>query len=342
MEYLQPLAESSNRPIPITVDFLESIRYQDDQRYFQQDIPERIDIEKPTGQINRIVDKLATIFPGDQMISNKISINKVKDPLPISTVQYAGITLTIDIVRQFKNIIELDNDLLNDRAAQVLATTTVDGICYYGLTGTLAIPRSIVRYLHNHSTIYAIFTIYDLDKVQNPMEIFRLLKPLPDNIPQLDFVGIPDRVAVNTLKETAYGMVMDDHQDLYHYLFVNLPYAYYKNCTVDCEFLSYNLTEQYYQAHSDCNISKINHLAYDIATNGLQSAIQFKLLDDGNIIPYFSNKRYLIARYLQLPEIPAIIILDKHKFSQHNILYRPNTDLKDFANQLFAPYFTFL
>lgn len=332
-----------NSMLKVTKKLLE-YHYNDDIKYEEGDKLDKHKAEFPdmelTTELNCICEYLPTKL-SPKLIYKETKFNKGGLSPYKSYVEYIPLTLTKEILDEFSGHIAINYNNNTDKdVAERLSQDTYDGLAFYGTTGTLALPQSMEKYIKDYGKLDCICAVYNYNL--SPIK-YPCFKNCKENIkiPDLNFKYIPETIKYAVLEEEEYG-TLQGNKGKYTYLFKNLPLEYYsKYIHIDSRTLAYSVEDDYFIGHSNSNQTKLNHLCYDVACNGLKKPIQLKLLEDGSSILYFSNKRQLMAQYLGVPSIPAIIILDNNKIPDYLCCYKPNFDCRDLANRLFNPYFLF-
>ena len=134
---------------------------------------------------------------------------------------------------------------------------------------------------------------------------------------------IPNYITHTIIKNESFGIIKDDNNIFEDciYVYKNLPRELFNIVSTDCETLSYNTNENIFYSHSKTNQFKLNLLCKDIAENGFYTPIQLMVMNDGTIIPYNSNKRFIIGVYLNAPSIPVCLLYNKSNFDNSNFHY---------------------
>lgn len=322
--------------LEITPELLSSYKYNDDIAYINGDnFAYKADIPFENTELNKYIEQLSS-EEFSPVLTTKETKKEEGDLSHIAGfVQYVERDICLKDLERFENLILDKNEPDTSENARKLLYNPYDGIRYYAKTNTLIVPECILSILPARCLV----ACYNLEAADS---IYYWFNPCLKNylVPKLEFVGIPETIKYSVFeekkcieKETPFGKAQC--------LYLNLPYEYYsKACCVDNETLAYSFNDRYFIGHSNCNESKLNHLCYDIAVNDFKKPLQFKLLDNGRIMPYMSNKRFLMALYLKLPYIPAVVCLDSVSFyEEEKNWYSPKEDVSKIANELFAPYF---
>lgn len=334
-----------NKMLDVSILKDDDLKYNDDIAYIEGDdiYAETKDISPITYSSeqdyrNFVVNKLGTseYSPELELDTCPLSVNNQQDCQSISESAYFEIKK--DFLNQFKNVIINENDEITEQNFNKLKDYFYDGMIYYAITDTLVIPQTIYHYLNDETTINVKITVYNYAKRIKDYEIFKNFGKTVQNT--LHFEYIPEICTFSKLKETKFGIfkALEDKYFDYNYLYINLPKEFYTNHIVDNKFLIYNTEESIYYGHSCANQTKLNVLAKDVAKNGLKKVIQFKLLKDGSLLPLFSNKRLLIAKYLGLPSIPACIISEPFASYDFSYYIKPEVN-KEKLNEFLKPYF---
>lgn len=323
----------------------EDLKYNDDIAYVEGDdiYAETKDISPITYSSeqdyrNFVVSKLGTseYSPELELDTCPLNVNNQQDCQSISESAYFEIKK--DFLDQFENVIINENDEITEQNFDKLKNYFYDGVIYYAVNDTLVIPQAIYHYLNDETPINVKITVYNYAKRIKDYEVFKNFGKTVQNT--LHFEYIPEICTFSKLKETKFGIfkALEDKYFDYNYLYINLPKEFYTNHIVDNKFLIYNTEENIYYGHSCANQTKLNVLAKDVAKNGLKKVIQFKLLKDGSLLPLFSNKRLLIAKYLGLPSIPACIISEPFTGYEFSHYIKPEVN-KEKLNEFLKPYF---
>lgn len=321
--------------------------YNDDIRYVEGEdltfhnaiVP---DMELTT-ELNCVCETLPTEL-APKLIYKEIPFKKGNMEVFKSYVEYIPIFLDINLIHTFseKGEVRINyNDGSDRKTAFKLINNTYDGVAFYGTNNTLVIPVSIYNLaVETGKPISCLCAVYNYNKCSVKYQCFDSCNDR--EIPELNFKYIPNTIKYAELEEEKYGTIQGKDGNTYTYLFKNIPFEYYSRCIhIDSRTLAYNFDKGYFIGHSNANQTKLNHLCYDVAKNGLKKCIQLKLLPDGSSVLYFSNKRQLVAQYLGVPSIPMVVILDNQEMPLYLSSYKPNIDCKDIANKLFNPYFLF-
>lgn len=309
-------------------ELFEKYRYNDDIEYLVgDDFNYKSDIEYPNTSINKLVESVAKEeipFEYEEIDYEKADLSHLT-----GTVEEVYININEEFLSRFSEVhIAYTDSLMEIRK---LKDASYDGISYYCKSDSLLIPSCIKDYILSRELKCKV-SIYNYAFCKENLR--GLFNCQIIDIPELKFIDIPKRIKYAKLKENKYIANKDSS-----ILYLNLPREYYRKICCDNETLAYNINKQCFIGHSNCNQTKLNHLCYDIAKNGFQKIIQLKLLEDGRLMPYFSNKRVLMAEYLNLPTIPAAIVLDSYKIWQN--FYYDSGNVRNFARKYLEPYFIF-
>jgi len=309
---LEPSLELFSRP------------YNDDSDYSDlRLLDSKSNVICPDVETNKILEMIKDNPDIPIIYKDEIDIENFSEVTSISTeVSSTYVTLDREFLNNHNYFLNRSDDDLESTALR-LKDEYYDGISHF---------------INNGREIYVI-----------PISIFRYLSTKPlncrvshyvrfKNAPKLDFQLIPKKIKYIYLTEKKFITYPSDHSGTFSVLYMNLPKEYYKEVLVDFKTLAYDKDRSYYIAHSDSNQTKINHLTYDIATNGLQKVVQLKLLSGGRLTPYYSNKRFLALYYLNLPTIPVAIVLDSYKYPEEFLL-ESQKDCSELAKKYLEPYF---
>ena len=223
-----------------------------------------------------------------------------------SNVNHIRIDLDFLILDDFKNIIINTFDKSFDLTK--ICNDRYDGINYYAPTDTLEIPKIIKDRIDLGECINVNMAIYNIDKAIVNHSIFNNLEQ--SSVPNLNFDYISKNIKYSFFEKEYKTELKIKNQPTFYCQYQNLLNSDYKSIKTDYQTLAYDVQEGIFYGHSNANQTKLNVLCNDIAKNGLLKPIQMKKFKNGDITPYFSNKRFLIALYLNLPLIPICIITD--------------------------------
>ena len=314
--------------LPITI-LENNIKYNDDIQYVDGD-----NIFEPTkdlshtaytnkiNYINYIIDTVAENNQYQPLIFKSFQKNYDVDTKPFtSTVYHKIINLNAITLCCFKNIkIIYYNDNIE------IAQNRYDSVNYYAHTDFLEIPKSIYDYIMSGNTIPTNIAIYNFHIPKDPNFLTDNIR-IP-NVPNLHFEYIPEKITYSTINKMITGQIKSNYDDsIFYYTFIDLPKSIYNQVYLDCQTLAFDTQENIFYGHSNANQTKLNVLCQDIAKNGLKKPIQLRLMNDNVIFPYFSNKRILMAKYLDLPSIPACIIYNQNQAkldinNLYNVFYK--------------------
>ena len=286
--------------------------------------------------LNEVCENLAQTAP--IIFYEDIPFNKGNLSIFKSWCQNLTLDLTMKDFDDFQNVELSEDDPDDEPTALKLVNNTYDGVSYYSIYDTLQVPRSIYHYIEKHGHLTCQVTLYNYDRRIVDHKIFNQALTTCQ-IPELDFKYIPETIKYSKIGEHRTGHIRGKDGVLYFYYYFNLPKEYYTKCiNIDCRTCCYNVNKGYFVGHSNTNQTKLNHLCYDIANNGLKSVIQIKLLNNGNSMVYFANKREFMAHYLGYPTLPAVVIMDGWNLPLYKNLWKLESHA-ELANQLFNPYF---
>lgn len=286
--------------------------------------------------LNEVCENLAQTAP--TIFYEDIPFNKGDLSIFKSWCQNLTLDLTMKDFEDFQNVVLSEDDPDDDPTALKLINNTYDGVSYYSIHDVLQVPRSIYHYIEKHGHLTCQVTLYNYDRRIIDHKIFKQALTTCQ-IPELDFKYIPETIKYGKIGEHRTGNLRGTDGVMYFYYYFNLPKEYYTKCiNIDCRTCCYNVNKGYFVGHSNTNQTKLNHLCYDIANNGLKSVIQIKLLNDGNSMVYFANKREFMAHYLGYPTLPAVVIMDGWNLPLYKNLWKLESHA-ELANQLFNPYF---
>lgn len=175
----------------------------------------------------------------------------------------------------------------------------------------------VIRLLENTNWEYELLKI-DKPQVGNIDNLRKIDKPL-------DFI-FPQEIYYKKFKNTTYGKL----EGLSYYTF-NLPLEYYQNHKIKPNMLFYKNNTW---TSSDKEHSQVQNLINNIAKVGFNCPLCFRLCRNGQLYPMACNTRLFIARYLDLPYIPAIILIG----GDFDDLGDNNMDYKNFVNKYLGSY----
>lgn len=316
-----------------SLEFFESIPYNDDIEYLKtDDLSYHSNTPYPDNKENIQVETLAK-----KWLPMRQEIVDFEGPGDLShfsgIVQEINKNINKNFLSHFGSIIEDQND--SNLPISVLKNLSYDGIRYYCKTDTLVVPQVLLNYIQNSENgIRCKISVYNYKYCRKDLKNILRCKKIKEQ--KLEFKFIPEKIKYSILEETIY--LKDPCNGLFS-LYTNLPREYYRKICLDNETLAYNVNKQCFIGHSNCNQTKINHLCYDVAKNGFQKVIQLRLMPDGRLMPYFSNKRVLIAEYLNFPSIPVVIICNSFDYIPENFLYYNSGEVKELADKYLKPYF---
>ena len=216
-----------------------------------------------------------------------------------------------------------------------------DLIEYFGTLNLFKISFEFLYLYKKYNLKTCKCTVYALEKSKNIPQILKAGKIIK-NIPQFNIIK-NEKIKYSFFNNIDY-FVLNPCQTGFQYntyiLACNIPYEYYiKAIHLSDAICCYDLDiNNYWFANSSKNrfISLIN----DIKTNGIKEPIALKINGNGQFISSEDcNLRTLIAIYLKLPYIPAIIYNTPQMTNQQKLI--PPKNLIKQANALFNPYFFF-
>lgn len=296
------------------------IKYNDDLKYVDGD-----DIFKPTidkshkssyhdkiSYINYVVDNLGE-NNNYKLITKSFEKNYHVDLKPItSLVTHKIIKMNFVSLCDFNVRIIDNNDVLD------VKDDRYDSINYYGTSDILEVPKIIYDKLKEGNELEINMALYNMDKCIKHHDMFKNDKKI--NRPNLILEYIPKKINYSFLDKEFNGVIKSElkEYDDFYYQYRNLSREEYNKIMLDCQTLAYDVDEKFFYGHSNSNQTKINVLCKDIANDGLKKVIQLRLFDNGKMVSYFSNKRLLIAKYLDLPMIPCCIIYN-NSLSKYNL-----------------------
>ena len=253
-------------------------------------------------------------------------------------VENVEIELTEDIIHQFKHIFVKDSEDSEEEALQ-LAQDNYDGVSYYAGADFLWLPIGIKHYVEDHQKMKVKVAVYDFWNRINFNTPFENLCQLVYPKEPIDFPYIPDKIKYSVFEERKFERISTEFGD-WLCLFVNAPYEYYsKHIDIDCRTLAYNITENCWVGHSNDNFSKMNHLCYSVAKNGLPIPVAAEFCGStGNCILYASNKKQMMAQYIRCPTIPLILIVSPVRV-ERGLLFSTDEVNKELANSIVNPEF---
>ena len=299
------------------------LKYNDDVDYTKFDdlySNYKHNICQPTSNEQKYIDKILSITSDKKNfeISN-VKVSHIKPDMKkyITSVKCKHITLHKNELYKYKNVLIDENDDDTDEIFNELQFKYYSGVRYYSNTDTIVIPKAIYNRIDNTDVL---ITIYG-----------------NDDIPNIDMKYIPNIINHTIVKNESFGIIKDDNNIFEDciYVYKNLPRELFNIVSTDCETLSYNTNENIFYSHSKTNQFKLNLLCKDIAENGFYTPIQLMVMNDGTIIPYNSNKRFIIGVYLNAPSIPVCLLYNKSKFNNTNFHYiHTNKNI----NELTSPY----
>lgn len=327
----------------------DKIRYNDDIAYVEGDdlystSPEEVPIDYTNSKdySNYVVYQLGTQTYCPSMKYEDIDYTPGDLKYLTSMVECQQITLTKENLKDFDKVQITDYDPINDEMFEFLKNERYDGVCYYAETDTLIIPSTIQHYLERDGEVSVLITLYNMNNAIKKHSLFTE-RDYP-TIPNLQFSYIPQTIKYSKLNiEMINGQIpapKSSKEDLYfdfNYIYTNLPREYFKYIAIDSRALAYDINEEIFYGHSNSNQTKMNALCKDIAMNGFKSPIQLKLLSDGTLVSYFSNKRLLAGLYLNCPTLPVCIIYEPYINNRDIYHYLPTPNIEE-MNKILYPY----
>lgn len=164
---------------------------------------------------------------------------------------------------------------------------------------------------------------YNINRIENPKQ--GDIENLKNKDLPLDFI-FPKDISYKTFKESKFGKI----ENLNYYA-INLPLDYYKTHLVKDNQLYYDNNTW---TSSDKSHKQVQDLIDDIAKEGFNCPLCFRLCRNGQLCPMACNTRLFIARYLDLPYIPAIILIG----GDFDDLGQKDKDFRDLANKYLSPF----
>lgn len=196
-------------------------------------------------------------------------------------------------------------------------------------------PTDVTVILNKINKIFYVPGFYKRILSDNPDKKFDLNTKIIDkatpDIPQPDF-DIPKVVNYKKFSALAYGNIQLGGEQVFYYC-LNLPAEYYLTHYKEYDHLLYDLQKKQFLS-SNKDFSTVQYLINSIATEGFRNPLIFKINNNGLLKGICNSTRLMIARLLQLPTIPAVIVL-----SPSNTFVNSNTgDYRDLAEKYLSPY----
>lgn len=143
----------------------------------------------------------------------------------------------------------------------------------------------------------------------------------------------PKNTNYKVFKENKFGNIQIGGKNVMYY-FLNLPKEYYLTHYKYYDHLLYNTDTGRYQAFQKPDI-ELQELINSIAEEGFRCPLLFYVNQSGMLKGICNKARLMIARYLDLPSIPAVIILAESAGSFANSI---SGNLREMAEKYLSPY----
>ena len=230
---------------------------------------------------------------------------------------YSSFSTIVDFMRGVIYI----NDVLLDYMKRH-SKKTFDVLC------NILVKRDDFIYVYNDKNDPDVANVLDKSHwTENNKKVYDIILADNTNVPDLVFDYLPKDIQISLIYEQQYTKA----NDKYFVSIVNMPYRIYSNYVSNITgALYYNNEFGYFS--QDKNRTALNVLAYDICRRGIIKPLVFKLQNNQLIAQ--DKARLLVAQYLKLPCIPAVVYQsmdyeNEVKCNKVNLLDKENRILLD-------------
>jgi len=250
-----------------------------------------------------------------------------------SLVEHRYINVTLDWLKEFRNIKISTDDPISDEVREELKNSRYDGISYYAAEDILIIPQAIFSYINNGNILNCKIAMYSMDKAiknhtgfENPIIIEKpifTMQYIPEYIEYSTFINEKSgyiEPPISPTPETFYSTYLHEYR--------NIPLDILSNTVIPYRALSYDVIDKYYYGESNYNQTKLNVLCKQIAVFGLQNPIPLQVLNNGLLVPLNYINHLLCARYLGYNTIPVCIINEPFSGVNYDWAYIPKVNPK--------------
>lgn len=142
----------------------------------------------------------------------------------------------------------------------------------------------------------------------------------------------PNKVRYKVFDSIKYGNIDLGGNGIF-YLCLNLPSEYYLTHYKEFEHLLYNTDTEEFESNGKIQ-NCLQYLINDIAENGFLKPLIFKVNRNGQLRGIANKCRIMIARYLQLPTIPAVIV----SYPDEGYVNSQSGNYRNLAEKYLSPY----
>lgn len=142
----------------------------------------------------------------------------------------------------------------------------------------------------------------------------------------------PNKVRYKVFDSIKYGNIDLGGNGIF-YLCLNLPSEYYLTHYKEFEHLLYNTDTEEFESNGRIQ-NCLQYLINDIAENGFLKPLIFKVNRNGQLRGIANKCRIMVARYLQLPTIPAVIV----SYPEEEYVNSQSGNYRNLAEKYFSPY----
>lgn len=273
--------------------FMDGMRKNEDIKLFQK-----------YGKVRSYFVKLKISY--DMLMNDKVFVDNSTSDFKVVPIVYKDFYYDIDVghmlndYSSFSTIVDFMRGIIyiNDVLLDYMKRhndKTFDVLC------NILVKRDEFVHVYNDKDDPDVANV--LDKAhwtENNRKVYDIILNDNNEVPDLKFDYLPKDIKMTLVYEQQYGKA----NDKYFISIINMPYRIYSNYISNMTgALYYNNEFGYFS--QDKNRTALNVLAYDICKNGILKPLVFKM--QSNKLIAQDKARLLVAQYLKLPCIPAVV-----------------------------------
>lgn len=181
-------------------------------------------------------------------------------------------------------------------------------VTYFAKKNIIWIDETLYKYLSQNPDTVTDQQVLFLG-LENALPVTNNLFPKIDSEKSLPKVKLycPSKSCLTKFVENKYGSLTLNRQQICYYC-LNLPREYFTSALAKWEELFYSFEDKAWKSSKKPS-SELSALIKSISKEGYLTPLCFTLTDKGQLLPLGCNTRLMLAKYLGMESIPAVIIL---------------------------------
>ena len=218
-------------------------------------------------------------------------------------------------------------------------TESYDHCEYYGNYDECFISKQYVDYIRKYQPEFIYINIYNARNASLPDILKKYILEEPTKKPPFRYQNeFGPQIKYSYFGTKSYNIVKIE-DNVIPYLYVDLPYEYYKDIEIIDLVAYYDINKDDF-GFSGTECKGQIELAKDIAENGLYEPLMLKIKNGTVLGTKECHSRFTTAKMLKLPTIPVCLFMANFTIDLLETKIKIKDD-KTLINEICNPYFTF-